>query len=160
MCVLREQGPGGRGQPQFAALGGEVMSYRNRNLEAERQRAPVPRWEVVDARLGYPACFWHSWGEGNAWEWSGAKKNEGVTYSLLVPTKAGRRRHSHTENPLLISTLKGGAATVFVLEGCQLFTSSHCAKAGFGLESSAPSFTLSGNFEPLGTMFRWGSLNR
>lgn len=136
------------------------MSYTNRNLETERQRVLGPRREVVDTRLGCPACFWHSWGEGKAWEWSGAKKNKGVTYSLLVPTEAGRRRHSHTESQLLISTLKGVATAVFALEGCQLFTSSHCAKAGFGLESSAPSFTLSGNFEPLGTKFRWGSLNR
>lgn len=61
----------------------------------------------------------------------------GITYSLLVPTEAGRRHH-HGESQLLISTLKGGAEAVFVSRGCQLFHFLPCAKAGFGFESSAP----------------------
>lgn len=68
------------------------------------------------------------------------KKNKGVTYSLVVPTEAGRR-HSRAESQLLISSVKvGAAAAVFVLNGCQLLTSSHCAKAGLGLGSSALNF--------------------
>lgn len=107
-CVCWAKGNrAGKGPTIVCCLRREVMSYRNRNLETWRQRVPFLHWEAGDARLGHRPVFWHSWGEGKAWQWSGAKTNKkikGITYSLLVPTEAGRRRHKQAESHLLTSS--------------------------------------------------------
>lgn len=69
-----------------------------------------------------------------------SSKDRGVTDSSLSLRPGGRWYSFAASLTLLISPLQGRAVPVFVPKDNQLFISSHCAKAGFGLKISAPRF--------------------
>lgn len=76
-------------------------------MEAESSLPALGSWLMPDWGTGLFSGIAGERGKlGNGQEQKQKKNIKGITYSLLVPTEAGRRRHTQAESHLLISSYR------------------------------------------------------
>lgn len=83
------------------------MKQKSRKMEAESSLPVLGSWWMPDCGTGLFSGIAGEKGKlGSGREQKQKKNIKGITYSLLVPTEAGRRRHTQTESHLLISSYR------------------------------------------------------